>query len=172
MKLNEVMEKKNENENKGTYAGVRFDDDTVSRVKAFAVQHEIPNRVPRKSMHSTVLYSRKFLPEYKPAGEYEEPLTGAPTQFNVWESQPDEDGKKSNCLVLEYDCPRLVDRHKSLMDEHEAEYDYDEYKPHMTLSYDIGDLDVSKFDPSAVGDLNIVNEYDEELNFDWAKDNT
>lgn len=169
MKLNEVMKKESE---KGTYAGARFDTDTVNRVKAFAVKHEIPNRVPRSKMHSTILYSRKYLPEYKPQGTYTEPLIGKPTQFDVWESQPDDDGNKSNCLILQYDCPELIDRHKTLMDEHEAEYDYDEFKPHMTLSYDIGDLDVSKFDPSSIGDLNIVKEYNEELSFDWAKDNT
>ena len=161
MRLNEVMKKESD---KGTYAGVQFDKDTVNRVKTFAVQNEVPNRVQRRKMHTTVLYSRKFLPNYTPAGKYNEPLTGTPKQFNVWESQTDdEDGKKTNCLVLEYDCPGLVDRHKSLMDEHEAEYDYAKYKPHITLSYDIGDLDVSKFDPSSVGDINIVNEYDEEF---------
>lgn len=171
MKLNEVMKKEKESD-KGTYAGVRFDEDTVNRVKAFAVENEIPNTVPKNKIHTTVLYSRKYLPDYSPQGVFTKPLVGKPSQFDVWESQPDEEGDKSNCLILQYDCSDLVDRHKTLMDEHDAEFDYDEFKPHITLSYDIGDFDVKPLDPKKIGDLNIVKEYGEDLDFNWAKKNT
>ena len=167
MKLENLMEDKN----KGTYAGVRFDDDTIKRFEAFAKENEIPNHVPSKKLHSTVLYSRKYLPDYEAPGDYKTPLTGKPTGFDVWKSQPDEDGKTSNCLILKYGCPELTKRHKSLMDEHGATFDFDKFDPHVTLSYDIGDMDVSKLKPD-VGDINITSEYKEDLNFDWAKDNT
>ncbi len=168
MKLKTLTEKKS----KGTYAGVRFSDDTAKRIKAFAEENEIPQPVPVNKLHTTVLYSRKYLPNYKAPGEYDSPLVGNPTKFDVWESQPDEDGKTSNCLVLNYDCPELVTRHKKLMDEHEAEFDFDKFKTHITLSYNIGDMDISNLKPADVGDINIASEYQEELNFDWAKDNT
>lgn len=175
MKLEQLLEeakKGKTKDSKGTYAGVRFDDDTVQRIKTFIKENEIPNSVADKSLHTTVLYSRKHLPEYKAAGEYEEPLVGEPTEFDVWKSQPDDDGETSNCLVLQYECEPLVERHNSLTKEHGATFDYDEYKPHVTLSYNIGDMDINNLDPATIGDIKIVSEYQEELSFDWAKNNS
>ena len=65
-----------------------------------------------------------------------------PGEFDVWETSPTQ-GAKTRCLILKIDCPELVARHKELMDEHEATYDYPVYQPHITLSYDIGDLDIN-----------------------------
>ena len=171
MKLYDVMEKE-ETEEKGTYAGVRFCYDTVSRIKAYIEENEIAQPVPDEKLHTTLLYSRKFLPDYTPQGEIDPPLVGKGTKFDVWESQPNENGEKSNCLVMEYDCPELTERHESLMKEHGGTFDFDEYKPHVTLSYNIGDMDASKLNPADIGDLNLVTEYGEDLNMNWAKDNT
>lgn len=170
MKLNDITEAKEKA--KGTYAGVRFDKDTTKRIKAYAVENQIPDRLESRKLHSTLLYSKTYLPNYEATGNFDSPFVGKPKSFDVWESQPDDDGKTSNCLVLQYDCQDLCDRHSTLMDEHEAQYDFDEYKPHVTLSYNIGDLDTSKLNPEDIGDLNIVSEYQEDLNIGWAKDNT
>jgi len=172
MKLNQIIEEDVDEGGKGTYAGVRFDDDTVNRIKSFINDNEIPQPVPDEKMHTTVLYSRKHLPNYEAAGDFESPHEGTPTEFDLWESQPDEDGIRNNCLVLQYDCDPLVERHKSLMDEHGATFDFEEYKPHVTLSYNVGDLDLSNLNPSDVGPINVVSEYQEELNIDWARSNT
>jgi len=172
MKLDEIRINEDNSDSKGTYAGVRFCEDTVNRIKTFVEENEIPQPVPDEKMHSTILYSRKHLPNYEAAGDFEEPFEGIPTEFDLWESQPDEEGNKSNCLVLQYDCDPLVERHQSLMDEHEATFDFEEYKPHVTLSYNVGDLDLSNLNPSDVGPINVVSEYSEDLNVDWAKSNT
>lgn len=170
MKLEELINEVKELP--GTYAGVGFCDDTIKRIKTFIEENEIPQPVPDDKLHSTVLYSRKHLPDYQAAGEYEQPYEGTPTEFDLWKSQPDENGETSNCLVLQYDCDPLVERHNSLMQEHGATFDFDEYRPHVTLSYNVGDLDLSSLNPSDVGPINIINEYREDLNTDWAKENT
>lgn len=170
MRLRELMEKKN---NKGTYAGVRFTDDTVKRIKTYAEENEIPNRVPSSKLHTTVLYSRKYCPNYEAAGAYDKPLVGKPKKFDIWKSQPDENGNRSLCLVLTYDCPELVNRHNALMKEHGATFDYDQYRPHVTFSYDVGEgFDVNKLNPKDIGDIEISKEYREDLDLNWAKNNT
>ncbi len=169
MKLDEIGINE---DSKGTYAGVRFSEDTVSRIKSFIGDNEIPQPVPDDKLHSTLLYSRKHCPNYEACGDYKFSLKGTPTEFDLWESQPDEEGNKSNCLVLQYDCDPLVERHKSLMNEHGAVFDFEEYKPHVTLSYNVGDLDLSNLNPSDIGPINVVSEYHEDLNLDWAKSNT
>jgi len=167
MKIKELIEKKQP----GTYAGVHFNDETKDALMSFIKENKIPNPPPKHKMHTTLLYSRTPCPNYKPRGEINPAYVGKPGQYNIWESQPDEDGNKTKCLVMEFDCPELNKRHEYLMKEHGASFDYDEYKTHVTLSYDVGDMDIKdlpKFDKS----LEITEEYYEPLDLDWAKANT
>ena len=100
---------------KGTYAGVRlkYPDTVYARAKYF----DIPNLIDPKDMHVTLLYSRKYLPDYVPnkSFEYWAGIKG----FDVWDTFD-----KKRALVCELSCPDLVKRHQSLMDEHQATYDY------------------------------------------------
>lgn len=174
MKLNDLLVEKQEPAEKGTYAAVRFDDQTKNAIVKYIKDNDIPNGVPVAKLHTTVLYSRKFCPDYEPAGEISPAWIGKPTKLEVWESNGKlRDEPTTRCLVLKFDCPELNARHKELMDEHKATYDFPEYKTHVTLSYDIGDMDETDL-PSidAIGDLKIVSEYGEDLKLDWAKTNT
>lgn len=166
MKLRELMEAMN----KGTYAGVYFDEDTKKAVQQYIEDNNIPKPVNVDKLHTTLLYSRKFLPDYIPGGMYKQPLVGTPTELVVWKTQGDEGKEPANCLVMKYDCPELVERHKSLMKEHGATFDYPEYTPHITLSYDIGDIDVDSLSniKDAIKTIGIVEEYGEDLKLDWA----
>jgi len=155
---------------KGTYAGVNFDDKTTDAILKYIKDNKIPNGLSADKMHSTVLYSRKHLPKYSPYGQFEDPIKGTPKEFYVWPSD-NEDGSTANCLVLKYDCDELCKRHQELMDEHKATYDFPNYEPHITLSYDIGNLDIKKL-PDIKGILpliNIIGEYGEDLDLNWIQ---
>jgi len=170
MKLHEVS---HNNKKKGTYTAVHFDEDTKRRLREYVRQNLIPNALPADKYHTTITYSRNFLPDLKPLGKIDPPWVGTPVKLEVWESSKDDDGKTSNCLVLMYKCEQCEIRHDQIMDEHDATYDFDEYKTHITLSYDIGDMDISDLpNPESIGDISIVEEYMEELNLNWAKDNS
>ena len=155
---------------KGTYAGVRFGDDTKDAVNEYITKNNIPNSTPTDKLHCTLLYSRKYCPDYEPQGKLDPVLVGSPGKFQVWEGQPDSNGHKPNCLIMEFDCAKLTARHNDLMEEHNATYDFDEYKTHITFSYDIGDMDIKEL-PSFTGPINIVEEYGEDLDIDWAQNN-
>ncbi len=104
----------------GTYAGARFSKVSRDNIEKYVAQNNIPNSPRMDSLHSTILYSRKYLPDFEPKGAYDPSIKGQPTGFEIWPSQPDENGKKANCLVLTFDAPDLVKRHESLMDKHDA----------------------------------------------------
>ena len=159
-----------ENKSKGTYAGVRFGDDTKDAVKEYIAENDIPNATPTDKLHCTLLYSRKYCPHYDPQGALEPVMRGKPGAFQIWEGQPDDDGHKPNCLIMEFDCATLVDRHNELMEEHQATFDYPEYKTHITFSYDIGEMDIKDL-PAFSGPINIIEEYGEDLDLDWAENN-
>lgn len=166
MLLTEVVAKK------GTYAAVRFSDETVKKIRQYMKANSIPNRIRSEKLHTTLLYSRKHLPNYEAAGQFDTPLIGIPTKFDIWKSKPDDGSEPTNCLVLEYECDELNARHKKLMADHGATYDFPDYKTHITLSYSVGDLNIADLSPikEIVDKIEIVSEYSEDLNLNWAKD--
>lgn len=150
----------------GTYAGISYDKDTVKRLVEFAEANNISNPLPAEKIHTTLLYSTKPCPKYKPAGKIDPAWIAQPLRLEVWKSQSTDDPK--NMLVLLIECEELHDRHNFLMKEHDASYDYPTYKPHITLSYDAGDVDLEKMtDLTSLKDLEISKEYGEDLKQSW-----
>lgn len=170
MRLIELKETKKP----GTYAAVKFDKATVHTLQEFIKDQNIPNKITPKKMHCTLLFSTKNLPDYEPLGKLDPTLVGKPTTFEIWESQPDENNETANCLVLNFDCKELVDRHKKLMDDHKATFSFDEYKTHVTLSYDIGDMKIDDFPKGSevIDKIVIDEEYGNDLDPNWAKGST
>jgi hypothetical protein len=169
MKLFELKETGGE----GTYAGVKFSKDTIKAIKQYGKDNQLPNRLPSNKLHSTLLYSRTFCPNYQPLGKLPKPWVGKPTHLELWPSQPDEDGNVSRCLVLRYKCRELEQRHEDLMDAHDATFDFDTYDPHITLSYDVGELDLDSLPDitETLDTIEINEEYGETLNLNWANEN-
>lgn len=175
MRVNELLtEQSSEPETKGTYAAVKFDKKTTDALKKYMVDNDIPNPLRREKMHTTLLYSRKYCPDYEPLGKIDPPWIGEPLEFEVWKSKPKDGGEGSNCLVLRFKCEQLDKRHEKLMKELDATYDFPDYKTHITLSYDIGDMDwkdlpdIKKY----LSEIVIVEEYGEDLDLDWAGKNS
>lgn len=148
----------------GTYAAVRFED-SEEKVK-YLKQIEIPN--VNEDLHCTILYSRKNCPNYVPMnmtdGEFYDEAIAYPDHLDIFK---DKEGRK--CLVLILRSGWIINRHKDLMKEHNATYDYDEFIPHVTLSYDIGDFDYKNIERDLIKSdefykLVINDEYKEDLN--------
>lgn len=153
----------------GTYIAVHFSRKTQNKLaklaEALGINKE--NRVERKKMHCTVVYSRNPFTNFKIHGKMKEPWIGTPTKLEIFPTQ-----SGARALVLRFDCPKLVERHEYFKKEHGATYDYDEYKIHATLCYDVGeDWQIPKdFDiKEHVDEIEIDEEYYEPLNLDWAK---
>jgi len=169
MRIHEIINEAEEQP--GTYAGIKLSDESANAIVAYCEENEIPNPVPKDKLHVTLLYSRKHLPNYTAAGEYDEPYVGEPSGFDVWESTEEDESEPSRCLVLKLNCDTLCDRHKHLMAEHHATFDYDEYSPHVTFSYNLEDNDESNLPPFTT-DIELVEEYQNDLELDWADKNT
>jgi len=158
MRLDEIVQE----QPKGTFAGVRLSPKSVAKLMAFSKEHNIPAPLKADEFHATLLYSRKFLPDYKPYGTFKKPLTATPKELTLL-------GEIKDSLVVLVDCPALSQRHDYLMKKHDAVWDWPEYKPHVSLSYDAKDFDTSGIDISKLGTLEFVSEYMEDLDFDDDK---
>lgn len=162
MRLAEVAKKKPN----GTYVGIRPSKDSAEKIRDVTKKVGVQNPHTDK-LHATLIYSRKYLPKFKPRGKLEEPITAKVTGFEIFPS-----AGGTNVLVIRMESPELTARHEEIMDKHDATYDYDEFKPHLTISYDCGDFDPKSYDVKKdIPEIVFDDEYDEELNFNWVDSN-
>lgn len=146
------------------YAAAKPDKDIAIRLRNHFMLQGVPDVLPVDDFHSTIVYSTKAPVNYERIGSVNIPrIYAMPVGLECW---PTKTGK--NALVMRLYCPRLNDMHNSLMDKHELSYDFDEYKPHMTISYDIKLFDWEKLSQFN-SPIEFVNFYDDEIDEDWRK---
>lgn len=164
--LNEIVRDK-----PGTYAGLRFSNKSINKFNKLIDRFDIPNKVGDDIFHSTLLFSRKHLPKFKALGKLKNKMIGIPNTCEIWNTSGD---KPKQALVLKFGCKEQIHRHKELMDLHKGTYDFPNYIPHVTLSYNVGedfDLDeLNKYikDNRDKLELEIDSEYQEELDLNWG----
>lgn len=143
--------------NKGTYVAIKFNSDTCEQLQVLQNILNLPNKVPLDKLHSTICFSRIKIP-YKALEETNFEI-GTAKSLEVFEH------KNKRALVLLLDSKFLEDRHKYSMILG-ATYDFPEYRPHVTLSYDIGNLFI---DDALVTMEPLVasHEYTEDLDLNW-----
>jgi len=158
MKFKDFMiEEVESTSSRGTYAGIKYPEDLCYQIVNKANTLGIPNVIDMKDIHTTLLYSRNFLDDYlAPNTEIEVQYKATPEKFEVFNDK---------ILVLVLKSEDLINRHNYLMSIHNATYDFPEYIPHITLSYDIGDFDISNIDISEFSDFDYIGviEYSKEL---------
>lgn len=151
-----ILEGKSDPE--GTFVGARLSDESAKKIVKFIKDNNIPDPVDKKDLHVTLIYSRKYLPKFKPRKQLEDDdiMLAEPTGFDLY-------GEEKHALVIELSSPDLHDRHNQIMKEHKATYDFDVYKPHLTLSYECVGFDASSLQLGDLGPLEFSYEYEEEL---------
>ncbi len=156
-KLNVKMNVKINEQEKGVYLAVKYTQSDAEDLILYIKDNNIPSTLTRDEIHSTVIYSRKYADISTNEGE--DLGDAEPLKFHIFETQEDK-----RALVLLLKSEYLENRHKDLMKEHNLTYDFKEYLPHITLSYDIEDYDISKLDIKDLPKhLTINTEYKEDL---------
>jgi hypothetical protein len=145
----------------GTYVGVNFSEETIRNLAAYQKTHNIPNPTPADKLHTTILYSRRHV-DWRPKTDLALLVSPEHSDITVFNGR---DG--SRCLVWKYQSEYLTKRF-DLGRALGATFDYDSYKPHITLSYDIGNFDFASL-PVPDFNIEIVGEYAEPLEQDWQE---
>nr|7T26_A Chain A, Acb1 [Erwinia phage FBB1]7T27_A Chain A, Acb1 [Erwinia phage FBB1] len=140
----------------GLYVAAKFSESTLDALEELQRSLKLPNPVPRDKLHTTIVYSRVNVPYKVASGSFEIADKG---KLTVFETQ-----SGNRALVLEMDSDYLSARH-SYAKALGASYDYPDYRPHITLSYNIGVLNFSgEYKVPVVLD----REYSEELDLEWS----
>jgi len=142
----------------GTYFGVVPDEDGMEKIKDLVKKLNLKNPIEDEKIHVTLMYSEdKGNPLIPPSDlVYEE----KPVSFALF-------GPEKNCLVVKLESKDLQDRHNELL-ANGFIHSYDDYSPHVTLSYDYeGDLpDKEKL--KDIGMLSFSGEYSQAIDDDWS----
>lgn len=164
-----VLFEDKEQQEEGAYVACKFSKKSADALHKFAEELKLENIVPHDKFHITIIYSTKSVPKsFKAKGKFKKPLIVQPKKLTIF---PTSEG--DGALVLELHSEELEKRHKELMEKYDLQYSFDEYKVHVTLSYDVKDYKIDK-DTSfkSLSDLEIVEEYYDVLDTEWVKKNT
>lgn len=145
MRLSEVL-----GAGEGTYVGAHFSKESIHALVELQEEIGVPNPVPPTDFHTTIVYSRNTI-DWTPAVLN---VSAGVVGYRVF-------GDETRILVLELDCPTLTDRFEEAMDSG-ATYDFPEYIPHITLSYDIGDFNIDVLNPPTLR-LIVAQEFVDDL---------
>lgn len=132
----------------GVYAAAKFTEDTLDRLVELQNKLQLINPTAKEDLHSTILYSRLYVP-FKP--ELFEVKLCDSGHLEIFET-----GDKNRALVLVLDSDYMTYRH-DIGIALGATHDYDSYNPHITLSYDIKSL---QFNTNEKIDIDIVRSYE------------
>lgn len=121
--------------------------------------------LPADDMHVTVLFSRTAVDWMKMGSPWSEDtkgeLTVPPGGARIVEPLGDK-----GAVVLLFNASALSWRHEEMV-RNGASHDFDEYQPHVTITYAGSDVDLTDVEPYR-GELRFGPEIFEELDDDWA----
>lgn len=146
-------------ETQGVYVAMKTTLNSTKELLSFIKENKVPNPINDNDFHNTIIYSTSY-----DNVEVDENLE---IETKIIEYKVFVDGDGKNILVGILDNPKFKDIHEKFMNEYNLTYDYDEYIPHITLSYDIGDFDYTKLEKFD-GVLKFNNMYKEDLDLTWT----
>jgi hypothetical protein len=129
MRFAEIME--DSEPKNGLYVCVKFDKQTVKDLSKFVDDFKIKNPIVPSRYHTTIVYSKK--PLFWRA-EHDIGHEAKATGWEVWEDH----NTKKPVLVLHLESSYLRTRFDLAMSRG-ASYDFPEYNPHISFSYDAGE---------------------------------
>lgn len=116
-----------------------------AEILAWAKAQGFENTVPASDLHVTIAYSKQALDWMKVnetwSGDSKGHLTVAPGGARLVEPLGSE-----GAVVLLFNSSELSWRHRQIR-EAGASWDFEDYQPHVTLTYAVGDLDLNKVEP-------------------------
>lgn len=156
----------------GTYGAVKYTEASCVVLEQLMKIWGIPNPLSAEKFHTTLIYSRKPIAtsDYRSMDAEELKKLGwvfTPKAFELFPSSPETPEKK--VLVMTLVAPELIKLHDELINAG-AIHDFDDYIPHITLSYDVpAGFDVNFRRPGLVY-LQPEKIYFEPLNLNWKEE--
>jgi hypothetical protein len=146
---------------RGVYVAVKPTQQSIIELNLMIQECDIPNAIDGNKLHSTIVFSRK----YDQILINKENIYEATIEhFRIFKTREGNSG-----LVIEMKSKDIVSRHMYFMKKYNLTYEFDEFIPHMTLTYNLTPgFDCSKLPVNRIK-LFFHGEYVEDLNLEWKK---
>lgn len=147
---------------KGTYVALRVLDPANTQIYNHCNKAgiSVKKSLFERRLHTTLIYSRIYNPNLvaDPDQRYVASFAG----YDVFDtSVPDQ-----KALVMRLNSPAIIKRHEFLMKEYGLSYNHEQFKPHITVTYNYCGGDISKLLPYE-GHIILGEEYAEDMDLDW-----
>jgi len=145
--------------NVGVYISVKITPESKILFDKYVKQY-LGDFEPNPEPHLTLIYSKKSFKGIIKNKPYT--VSCKFKKFSIF-------GKTEMALVAELSSDELVKRNSELVKQYGFVSDFDEYKPHLTLVYDIPeDFEIESL-PEIDFELSFNNETIEQLDMEWNK---
>lgn len=142
----------------GTFVSLRPSSNSLDELEALQAAMQLPNPVPRDSIHCTVVDSAKTMRGYTAWGEIWPCIHSTPVGLAKW---PWLDNRE--CVVLLLDSEDIILRNQRLCDIYKVPPAKYPFVPHITLAYGTENDDIRLLPPSvlqlAIQRVSFVKEY-------------
>lgn len=145
----------------GIYIAVKYSNNTEQALLNIQNKYKVPN--PNTDFHTTLIYSEVGDIPIPKDYDLADNAGLVDVSSEIWDT---DDGRT---LVLVFKHDYLEEHHNKLMEKYGYEYDYDEYKPHITLSYDVGNFNTEINEQIPI---EIISGYYNPLERDWVSINS
>lgn len=108
----------------GFFLGIKPTPETERNIRDLIKSIGLPD--PTHKLHCTVVLDKAVRYEPEPISV---PRNASFLRFDMF-------GPEKNCLVMVLSCPELERRHLELRNRYGIQWDFPDYHPHITLSYD------------------------------------
>lgn len=143
---------------RGTYMAARYSQASADKLTRWCLRQQVPKyRTEVDRLHTTLLYSNVEVNLSQPLLCENEMLDVYTKDLVIWDTTCHRSGNTAKALILLLDAPHLVAMHNTIRKETGATHCFDDYIPHITLSYDIGNIKLKKFDALPRMKLQIVS---------------
>lgn len=126
----------------GTYMSVTLSAKSQKTLDEWVTNNNIPNPADPKQYHTTIVYSRRGVPEVEDY-KIKLPINASIKEWKIFSTQ-----SNTQCLVAIMDSEQLTNDHNTIKQRYGATHDYPDYHPHVTVSYDFGSNTVPSEVPS------------------------
>jgi len=110
----------------GVYISIKPTEITIKSIEKYIKRNLPENFDVVQDLHCTLIYSRK--PHVDELQVKNNTALGTFKKFTTF-------GENNEILTIELNSGDLKELHEKLMNDYNFVYDYDEYRPHITLSY-------------------------------------
>jgi 2'-5' RNA ligase len=157
--LKQILESTKDIKAKGIYISLSLNKQSKQNIKEYLLKQNIKESFD--DFHCTIIYSKKefsgnIITDFSP-------IIVNSTKLGRFINKE----KEENVVVLHLEEDKINSLHNFYMKNYDFKYDFDEYKPHMTLSYFGDEIDFSKLE-----DITFPLEFDslviEEINDDYV----